>query len=172
MSIFDRFRSPEERERRERERAEQAAVQERQRAAEQERRAAAEAEAQRAYVQEVLGPELAAMNVESAEEAKVAIKLAKLRKKELQADKRELSSELADHREAWRERTAGRYSTVALGRGTGGRMLRAGIQAKRRSERQEHASTVNAFSDAKQEIDRKIAQIDRFIIELERIAAR
>jgi len=181
MSFLNRFRSPEERERREREkseRQEQRWREQREREAaaqlERERRAAqaaAEAaERARAYAVEVLGPDLAAMEVNTPAEAKIAIKLARLRKKELQAEKREISSELADHREEWRDRTAGRYSTIALGRGTGARIVRAGIQGKRRAERQEHAKVVNQFSDAKQAIDRKIAVVDRMILEFERIA--
>ena len=181
MSFLNRFRSPEERERREREKAEQEAARAQvAAAAEQARREAAERAAQRrleeeaaaaqAYALEVLGAELAAMDVDSPAEARIAIKLARLRKKELQAEKRDLASQLADVREEWRDRTAGRYSTVGLGRGTGGRMVRAGIQAKRRSERQQHAGVVNEFSDARQEIERKIAMVDRTIIELERVA--
>lgn len=50
-------------------------------------------------MREVLGDELVDMDVNSPTEAKLAIKLAKLRKKELQAEKRELSAELADHRD-------------------------------------------------------------------------
>lgn len=182
MSFLNRFRSPEERERREREKAEREQRQRDEEVArslaraeaaqvEAERQAAAARAAQRAAFTDAVGVELAEMDVNTPAEAKLAIKLARLRKKELQSEKREISADLADHREGWRERQAGRHSTVGLGRGTGGRIVRAGIQAKRRSERQANANVVNAFSDAKQEIDRKIAIVDRLIIDLERQAA-
>lgn len=170
MSFLNRFRSPVERERRDRERAERDAEKVRQAEAGARRQAEERAAQDAAAVREILGPELADMNVDTPAEAKMAIKLARLRKKEIQAEKRAVSAELADQREAWRERQAGRISTVGLGRGTGGRIVRAGIQGKRRSERLQNASTVNAYSDAKQRIDYKIARIDRFIAELERIA--
>jgi hypothetical protein len=181
MGLFDRFRSPEERARRAQDRATREALEretETRRAAERaaaarlaaEEAAAAEAARQRAAVIDVLGQELADMEINSAEEAKLAIKMARLRKRELQAEKRALSGELADHREAWRERQAGRHSTVLLGRGATGRMIRAGIQANRRSERQAHADIVNDFSDRKQVIDQKILAVDRLLLELERRA--
>ena len=99
-------------------------------AAEQEREA--QEAAQRQRVVEILGADLAEMEVNTPEEAKIAIKMARLRKKEIQAEKRDLAAELADVREQWRDRQAGRISTVGLGRGTGGRMVRMGVQAKRR----------------------------------------
>ena len=137
---------------------------------EAEARRLAEQEAERQRVIEVLGPELAGFEVNTPADASYAIKLARLRKRELQARKRELASELADVREEWRGRQAGRISTVGLGRGTGARMVRAGIQAKRRSERQAHSDRVNAFSDARQDLDRMILAIDRLVMELERQA--
>jgi hypothetical protein len=143
---------------------------ERQRRAEEQ--AEAERQAQLQYAEEVFGPELAALETNTPEDAKYAIKLARLRKRELQAEKKELAAELADERERWRERQAGRISTVGLGRGTGGRMIRAGVQAKRRNERLDHAGIVNQYSDARQELDRRIALVDRLIIELEREAAK
>ena len=112
------------------------------------------------------------MEINSAAEAKIAVKLLRIRKKELQAEKRQLSAQLADHREAWRERQAGRISTVGLGRGTGGRIIRSGIQAKRRGDRLQHAGVVNAYSDAKQVIDQKIAYVDRVILHYERMSLR
>lgn len=168
-------------------RAEERAVREAQQAAERAEREAIEAEERRQraaaqaaadeaermrYAEQVFGPELAHLEVNTPEEAKYAIKLAKLRKRQIQGEKRELAAELADERERWRGRQAGRISTVGLGRGTGGRIIRAGIQANRRSERLEHAGRVNQYSDVRQDLDRQIALIDRFIIELERQAAR
>jgi hypothetical protein len=183
MGFLNRFRSPEERERREREKAERdeakgaaQAEAERQKAAAeaatQREREEAEASAQKAWFFDAVGQELAAMEIDTPADAKIAIKLARLRKKELAAEKRELASQLADQREIWRQRQAGRHSTVGLGRGTGGRMIRAGIQANRRSQRQQYANVVNSFSDARQEIDQKIATVDRLILEMERIVAR
>lgn len=183
MGILNRFRSPEERQRREFEKAAFQAEQARaaaerlaeQRraaeAAEEQRKAAAEAQ-QRARLREILGDELVSMEVNTPEEAKIAIKLARLRKKEIQGEKRELAADLADAREGWRDRQAGRYSTVGLGRGTSGRIIRSGIQAGRRSERMAHAGQVNEFSDARQELDQRILVIDKLIIDLERTALR
>jgi hypothetical protein len=157
-------------------RAEIRAARDAQEAEEQQRRAEEQAEADRQaelrYAEEVFGAELANLDTNTPEEAKYAIKLARLRKRELQAEKKELAAELADERERWRGRQAGRISTVGLGRGTGGRMMRAGVQAKRRGERLEHAGLVNEFSDARQELDRPIALVDRLIIDLEREATR
>src|SRR5690242_8323341 len=99
MGFLNRFRSPQERERREREQAERAAEQQRQAEAAERRRQEDAAAAQEAFMREVLGDDLVDMNVDTAAEAKIAIKLARVRKKELQAEKRELSSDLADHRE-------------------------------------------------------------------------
>jgi len=93
----------------------------------------------------VFGPELAGLETNTPVDAKYAIKLARLRKKELQNEKRELAAELADERERWRERQAGRISTVGLGRGTSGRVMRGSIQGKRRGERMEHAGRVTSF---------------------------
>src|SRR4051794_31892081 len=60
---------------------------------------AARAEAERQRMNDILGPDLATFEVTSPEDAKVGIKLARLRKKELQQEKRELAAELADVRE-------------------------------------------------------------------------
>jgi hypothetical protein len=133
-------------------------------------REAAEALAAQERVVTVLGRDLAEMEVNTAADAKLAIKLAKLRKRELQAEKRALASEVADAREQWRERQAGRMPMTIVGRGTGGRLLRGAVQANRRSERMKHADRVNAFSDARQELDEKLLMIDRLILELERKA--
>ena len=110
--------------------------------------------------------------VNNPDEAKIAIKLARLRKREIQAEKRELASELGDVREQWRERQAGRISTVGLGRGTGPRIVRATIQGKRRNEKLDHANVVNQFSDRRQELDYQLTVIDRFLLDLERQALR
>ena len=176
MGILDRFRAAQaerkvEGERKRAERAaervrDQAAAEELARvAAAQEREAQEVAERQR--IAEILGPDLTEMDVSSPEMAVIAIKMARLRKKELQAQKRELAAELADVREQWRDRTAGRYSMVGLGRGTGARMLRAGIQSKRRDERMAHAEVVNQFSDRRQELDYELTVVERFILNLE-----
>ncbi len=128
--------------------------------------------AQRQRVIDILGEDLASFEVNTSEDAKIAIKMARLRKKEIQNEKRELAAELADVREEWRDRQAGRIRTAGLGRGTGGKMVRAGIQTKRRSEKMDHAQVVNAFSDQEQELDSQIAMIDRMIIDLERQALK
>ena len=181
MGLLDRFRSAEERERRARAKSERDA--ERQRAAEAaaQAQAAADAEAERIRQDvaaelarqvflEAVGPELAAAPADTPDDARLAIKLARIRKTELATEKRELAAELADVREAWRERQAGRYSTTLLGRGMTGRLIRAGVQGQRRSERLQHADQVNAFSDARQEIERKIVVVDRLLVELQRVA--
>ncbi len=141
------------------------------RAAEAQRQAAAE-QAQQDRARMILGADLFDMEVTTPEEAKIAIKLARLRKKEIQTEKRELAAELADVREEWRNRTAGRVSTVGFGRGKGGRMVRGAVQAKRRNERMDHAGVVNQYSDRRQELDAQIATVDRFLIELERLALK
>lgn len=128
---------------------------------------AAEAQA-KARTREFLGAELADLDVTTPADAKIAIKLARLRKTEIAAEKRELAAELADVREEWRGRQAGRRSTTGLGRGTGGRMVRGAIQAKRRSEKMSHAEVVNEFSDRKQELDQALAYLDRVIVGLQR----
>lgn len=131
---------------------------------------AAEAAARVRYQRQVLGDDLSDIDVSTPADAKLAIKLARLRKKEIQAEKRELASELADVREEWRGKTAGRISTVGLGRGTSGRMVRGAIQVKRRSEKMGHADVVNEFSDRRQDLDRQIMLIDRLIADMERRA--
>lgn len=133
-------------------------------------REAAEAAARAAYQRQIFGDELSDMEVSTPADAKLAIKLARIRKKEIQAEKRELAAELADVREEWRGRQAGRISTVGLGRGGGGRLIRGAVQAKRRSERMDHAGVVNEFSDRRQELDRQIIILDRLIADLERKA--
>lgn len=138
----------------------------RQRAEQQTRAAAAKAKAEWAF-----GPDLTNLEEPTTPaEAKFAIKLARLRKKELQAEKRALAAQLADVRESWRERQAGRYSTRGMGRGLTGQIVRGSIQAKRRSERMDHAETVNEFSDRRQELDEAIRVIDLLIIRFERVA--
>lgn len=131
-------------------------------------REAAEAASRAAYLNEVLGDELADMDVSTPAEAKIAIKLARIRKKEIAAEKRELAAELADVREEWRNKTAGRVNMVGLGRGGGGRLVRGAVQSKRRGERMAHAGVVNEFSDRKQELDRRLITLDRLIADLER----
>lgn len=181
MDFLNRFRSPEERARRERERAEQEARRRDEEARRAEARTAAElakqqlaaeeaAAADRLVLLDALGPDLFDFEATTPADAKLAIKLARIRRRELTGEKRKIAGELANHREQWRERQAGRYSTVLLGRGSAARIVRAGIQTQRRSERQAHAEVVNAYSDAKQEIERKIAIVDRLMIDLERLA--
>lgn len=167
MSFFDRFRAPDVRERHERERAERAAAAEHEAEAERLRQAAAqEAEWQRFWF-DAIGPELAAAPVDTPANAKLAIKLARIRKRELQAEKRELGVGLADERERWRERQAGRYYTGGLGRRS---FVRQMVQSNRRQERLGHAAVVNQYGDAKQEIDRKIDIVEKLMIDLERTA--
>lgn len=157
-------------------RAQQQALQQAARVqAEQQRAAAAqlaEKQRQEAYARWALGDELFEVDVQTPADAKYAIKLARLRKRELQAAKRDLSTHAAEERERWRDRQAGRYSTTGMGRGTTARVIRSGIQSSRRAERQEHADRLNVVSDQKQEFDRAIAVVDRLLIDLERQAAR
>jgi len=167
MSFFDRLRSPDSRERHERERAEQDAQRQRATDAARLREEEAQAAGRYAVIEEALGPDLAAFEADTPAQAKIAIKMARLRKRELQAEKREIAAGSADEREAWRERQAGRYYLGGLPRRS---VMRQGIQGKRRAERLTHAATVNAASDAKQEIDNKIAMVDRLLLELERKA--
>jgi Short C-terminal domain len=136
-----------------------------------EQRAADEGRRAAEHQRWILGDELAAFDVHTAEEAKIAIEMARARKAEFQTAKRELRSDLADVREEWRSKTAGRISTTGLGRGTGGRIMRGAIQANRRSERMSHANRVNAFSDRRQEYDAAIRALDRLIAELKPMAA-
>ena len=166
MGIRDRIREAQEKAKADREAA-QAQRQEASRVA-AESRSRAEAERGKVRQREILGAELADMDVSTAADAKTAIKLARLRKTEIAAEKRELAAELADVREEWRNRTAGRIRTVGMGRGTGGRIVRGAIQSKRRSERMSHAEVINEFSDRKQELDQALVYLDRVIVGLQR----
>jgi hypothetical protein len=108
----------------------------------------------------------------SVADAKLSIKELRLRKKDLQGRKREIAAELSEERAAWRERQAGRISTIGLGRGTGGRIMRGAIQGKRRGERMQHADIVNEAAARRQDIDDLIDDVDRAIIDLERYILR
>lgn len=104
----------------------------------------------------------------SVAEAKLSIKELRLRKKALQSMKREATAEQTEMQAAWRERQAGRYSTIGLGRGTGGRIVRGMVQGKRRDERMQHADVVTQFVERKEEINDLISDVDQAILSLEK----
>jgi hypothetical protein len=132
--------------------------------------------AQRAYAEEVV-EDLGViafhrngsiqLRVGNAAEQKLAIKELRLKKKELAAQKRELTANIAAIRAQYRTKVAGRYSTVGLGRGTGGRIIRAGIQAKRRGERMQVDSAVVPIEHKRNAIDSQMILIDRAIARIE-----
>lgn len=112
------------------------------------------------------------VHAESPAEAKLAIKEIRLLKREWQAKKKEASLVKSEENARWRERQAGRISTVGLGRGLGGKIVRGAIQGGRRGERMEHADRINQLSAIQADIDRKILQLDGIIAQLEAYIAR
>lgn len=66
-----------------------------------------------------------------------------------------------------RTKVAGRHSSVGLGRGTGGRIIRAGIQAKRRGERMQTDDAIVPIERERNVIDSQMIAIDRAIARLE-----
>jgi hypothetical protein len=107
------------------------------------------------------------VTVANAAEKKLAIKELRLKKKELTAQKRELTAEIAAIRAEYRGKVAGRYSTAALPRGTTGRIMRAGVQAKRRSERMEVDNAIVPIEQKRNAIDNRMITIDRTIARLD-----
>lgn len=103
----------------------------------------------------------------NAAEKKLAVKELRLRRKELAAQKRELTAEMAAIRADYRGKVAGRYSTTGLGRGTTGRIMRAGVQQKRRSERMEVDEAIVPIERERNAIDRRLIAIDRAIARLQ-----
>ena len=83
------------------------------------------------------------------------------------AQKRELSAEIAATRAEYRTKVGGRISTRALGGGTSGRIMRAGVQAKRRSERMEVDNAIVPVEQKRNEIDRRMIEIDRAVARIE-----
>lgn len=171
MGFIGRFKERRAERQAERARADALAAEQRAAAAAEaaERQRVADEEARVARQLEIFGPELAAMVVETAADAKHAIKLARIRKREIQAQKKELAVELADVREAWRERQAGRVR-LGGGRGTGAKLVRGAVQAKRQGERMQYTDTVNEFSDRRQDLDQALIVLDRVIADMERRA--
>ena len=110
------------------------------------------------------------VRVNSAAEAKQAIKELRLIKKDIQAKKKDAQAVIAEHRQAWRERQAGRIPTAGLPRGKFGRMARAGIQGKRRSERMEFDRELQQLEANRDIHDRDIVGVDGIIAQMERYA--
>jgi len=136
----------------------------------------ARAEAERAYQSEIVEDlgvvgfqrdGSVVVNVTNAAETKLAIQELRLKKKELTAQKRELTAEIAAIRAEYRGRVAGRYSTVGLGRGTTGRIMRAGVQAKRRSERIDVDNAVVPTEQDRNAIDVRMIAVDRTVARLQ-----
>jgi hypothetical protein len=111
------------------------------------------------------------VHVDTPDDAWQAIKELKLYKKEVAANRKEITQEIASVRAAHRTQVAGRYSTVGLGRGTTGRIMRAGIQGKRRAERMQTDQQVSALERQRNAYDRALIEIDRLVMRLDRWAA-
>lgn len=107
------------------------------------------------------------VNANGPAEEKLAITELRLKKKELTAQKRELTAGIAAHRAEFRTKVAGRHSTVGLGRGTTGRIIRAGVQNKRRNERMEVDNAVVPIEQERNAIDRRMIEIDRAIARIQ-----
>jgi hypothetical protein len=107
------------------------------------------------------------VRVTNAAEKKLAVKELRLKKKELTAKKRELAAEIAAIRAEYRGKVAGRYSTTGLGRGTTGRIMRAGVQQKRRSERMEVDKAIVPIEQERNAIDSRLIAIDRAIARIQ-----
>ena len=99
-------------------------------------------------------------------EIKLAIKELRLKKRELTASKRELQAEIAAIRAEYRTKVAGRYTTRGL-TGTSGKIIRAGIQQKRRNERMGVEEQVVPIEQQRNEIDRQMIMIDRAIAQID-----
>jgi len=112
------------------------------------------------------------VKVTNAAETKLAIQELGLKKKELTAQKREFTAEIAAIRAEYRGRVAGPYSTVGLGRGTTGRIVRAGVQAKRRSERIDVDNAVVPIEQERNAIDVRMIALDRTVARLEAAASQ
>jgi hypothetical protein len=107
------------------------------------------------------------VRTETPADIRLAIKELRLLKREAQARKKELTLARSEENAEWRERQAGRYSTVGMGRGTGARIFRAGLQGKRRTERMGHADRINQIAAGQGAIDREILAIDGLIAQCE-----
>lgn len=108
---------------------------------------------------------------ESRAEAKLVIKELKLKKKELQMGRRQITQEMQAVRAEYRSRVAGRHSTVGLGRGGMGRVVRAGIQGKRRAERMQSDDAVSRLEQQRNVYDSDMLELDRLILRFEQYAA-
>jgi len=108
---------------------------------------------------------------ETRAEAKLAIREVKLKKKELQLARRDVVQEIRAVRADYRSSVAGRHSTVGLGRGTGGRLMRAGIQGKRRYERMAADNEVTELEARRNSFDDALLEVDGLILTLENYAA-
>ena len=107
------------------------------------------------------------VNANDAAERKLAIKQLRLKKKEMTAQKRELTAQIAAIRAEYRTKVAGRISTGGLPRGTTGRMIRAGVQNKRRNERMSVDNAIVPIEQERNAVDAQIIYVDRAIAGLE-----
>ena len=89
---------------------------------------------------------------------KLAIQKLRLKTRRLAAQRRELTAEAATIRSEYRGTFAGRDSTLGFGRGTTGRIMRAGVRANRRSQRVEHER--NAIDIQMLAVDHTVARLE------------
>jgi hypothetical protein len=134
-----------------------------------------QAEAHRAYMAEVVEDYglvkftrdgSVQWQVSTTAEAKLAIKQLRLKKKELTAQKREIAADVSAVRAEYRTKAAGRLY-MGRGGGTAGQMIRAGVRAKRRSERMAVEDSVVPLEQQKAQLDARMLVIDRAIAQIE-----
>lgn len=101
--------------------------------------------------------------VASPAEARATIAALRIRKRELQLERREAVSMGTDESQRWRQRQAGRVPNI---RGRG--VLPSLVRGSRSVERQQHAAKANRIGNVKQQIDAAIIDVDRQILVLER----
>ena len=103
------------------------------------------------------------------DEAVAAIAELKLMKKEMALEKRELNAEATAIRSEYSMKVASRGPAVR-GSGTTAGLVRGYQRAGRQSDRIEKTEAINDITERKAFIDRRVVEIDRALIALERLA--
>jgi hypothetical protein len=106
------------------------------------------------------------LNVGSVEEAKLAIKQLKLRKKEYANLKRAVNQELAQLNAARRQQTA-RQGSMVRGGGNLGQTVRAFQRVSRDADRRQHAANLAPLEARKAAIDAAMLNIDQAVTAVE-----
>jgi hypothetical protein len=104
-----------------------------------------------------------------ASEAKIAIKEIRLRKKEFQLLKKDVSADMAELRAERRLKVA-RQGSMTRGGGNWGKLARSLERSNRDSARARHAAQLSPLEQKKAIIDERMAILDSAILHLERIA--